>query len=121
MKRSGALPCLLAETLDTHAGAAFPGEAERIVERMQHREGKMHAGDRHARRRQSSQKPRTIVSRSSPASDEWVSQSATLSIRIVEISGDTAFVIRFPSGYRFGSKRKLRPAGVERKTILKSI
>ncbi len=33
-----------------------------------------------------SQKPRTIVSRSSPASEDLVSQSATLSMRISEIS-----------------------------------
>ncbi len=40
-----------------------------------------------------SQKPRTIVSRSSPASDEPVSQSATLSIRIVETSPYAPLVI----------------------------
>ena len=37
-----------AEPLDAHAAAALPGEAERVIERMQHREAEMHALDRQA-------------------------------------------------------------------------
>ena len=79
---------LVAKAFDPHSGAAFPGEAQRVVEsgaafeNVRWTRAMRQAGRREPVR----QKPRTMVSRSSPASDEWVSQSATLSMRIVKIS-----------------------------------